>query len=217
MVLTVPILALALALASGAGQDTAQQPTVQQLFEAGKYRPLLDKVSQEEGPSPADVYLAGLSARKLPLPENEPDQPDTREEQARTWFGKLGGEGEDAEQDPWTFIRRSALAVGEHQGTEAVEAAKKAAAMAPGNVCAQFQLGLAFGEVKDMANAAKAFDQAIKADPFFAYAYYFGGNAYYQIKRSDKMVNLFDRFIKLAPDAPERPAIEALLRAARRR
>jgi len=216
MVLAVPMLAVALAFAPTAQQDAAQELTVQQLFEAGEYQPLLDKVSQEESPSPADLYLAGLSARKLPPPpENEPE-PDTRQEQARTWLGKLGSEGEDAEQDPWTFIRRSALAVGEHNGEEAVAAARRAVKLAPDNVYAQFQLGLAYGENKDMANAAKAFDQAIAADPMFAYAYYYAGNAYYQVKRTDKMINLFERFIKLAPDAPERPAIVALLRTVRR-
>jgi tetratricopeptide (TPR) repeat protein len=217
MVLIVPMFAVALAVAPAAPQDAPQEPTVQQLFEAGQYQPLLDRVSQEEAPSPADLYLAGLSARKLPAPpENEPDQPDTREEQARTWFGKLGSEGEDAEQDPWTFVRRSALAVGEHNADEAVAAARQAVDLAPDNVYAQFQLGLAYGEAKDMTNAAKAFDHAIAADPKFAYAYYYAGNAYYRIKRTDKMVNLFEKFVKLAPDAPERPAIVALLRTVRR-
>ena len=36
---------------------------------------------------------------------------------------------------------------------------------------------------------------------------------YYQLKRIDKMAVFFERFLKLAPNAPERPAIESLMRS----
>ena len=39
--------------------------------------------------------------------------------------------------------------------------------------------------------------------------------ANYQVKRVDRMANAFERFVKLAPQAPERPAVEALLRSIR--
>jgi hypothetical protein len=53
--------------------------------------------------------------------------------------------------------------------------------------------------------------------PTFAYAHYNAGMAWYQARRLDKMATHFETFIRLAPGAPERPAVEQLMRSIRRR
>ena len=66
------------------------------------------------------------------------------------------------------------------------------------------------------AAAAATLDQCIRADPTRAYAYYYAGMAYRQIERVDRMGDRFEMFVRLAPDAPERPQVEAILQTLRR-
>jgi len=196
-------LASVLAISLAANALGAVQADVQKLFEAGQYEQLIQLVRDRESPAPEDLYLAGYAASKL-------DPPDL--DAAREFFARFEGE----ESDPWTFIARSAAATLDHNGGAAAEVANQAATRAPQSLYAQYQLGLALAEKKDMGGAAQAFDRAIAVDPNFAYAHYYGGMAYYQIKRVDRMANAFERFLKLAPEAPERPAIESLMRSIRR-
>lgn len=209
-----PALASVLVMALSFAQ-APQEPTIQQLFEAGQYAPLLERVAASEAPAPEDIYLAGQAARRL-------DPPD--KVQARNWFIRLGGE----ETDYWTFIGRSAIAIlggvsddpdvepAEPDPAQAVADARQAVELAPEAFFAQYHLGFTLAETKDYAGAVAAFDRAMRANPTFAYTYYYAGYSHYQLKRVDRMANNFERFIKLAPEAPERPAIQALMRSIRR-
>jgi tetratricopeptide (TPR) repeat protein len=77
--------------------------------------------------------------------------------------------------------------------------------------------GAAAFDRRDFAAAAAAFDQCISANPADAYTYYRAGLAYYEINRKDLMVTRFESFVRLAPDAPERPEVESILKTARGR
>jgi len=68
----------------------------------------------------------------------------------------------------------------------------------------------------EYAAAAEWLDRCIETDPARAYAYYYAGLAYSGLNRVDRMINRFERFIQLAPDAPERPRVESLLAGTRR-
>jgi len=211
-----PALVSVLAIALSFGQ-APQEPTIQQLFEAGQYAPLLARVAAMEAPAAEDIYLAGQASRRL-------DPPD--EVQARNWFIRLGGQ----EDNYWTFIGRSAMAMlgGDAPAdqpdavpvapdpAQAVADARRAAELAPDAFFAQYHLGFTLAETKDYLAAVAAFDQAMKLNPTFAYTYYYAGYSQYQVKRVDRMANDFERFLKLAPEAPERPAIQALMRSIRR-
>lgn len=210
-----PALASVLVFALAFGQ-TPDEPTIQQLFESGQYAPLLERVAAAEMPSPEDLYLAGQASRRL-------DPPD--EVQARNWFIRLGGE----ETDYWTFIGRSAIAMlgsTPAEGAEeapvapdpeqAVADARHAAELAPDAFFAQYHLGFTLAETKHYEEAVSALDRAMKLNPTFAYTYYYDGYSQYQLKRIDRMTNDFERFVKLAPKAPERSAIQTLMRSIRR-
>jgi len=63
--------------------------------------------------------------------------------------------------------------------------------------------------------AAKELDRAIELAPKTAYAHYYAGIAYSNLRRPDKMVDHFQYFLKLAPDAPEANKVKSLLRSVR--
>ncbi len=199
------VLALVTSLmALGAQTGRAAPPSeAQKLFESGQYLALLDLAADPEAASPEARYLAGQGALKL-----KPAEPD----RARALFASLGVD----EDDPWTFIGRSAAAAMDHQAETALAAAQRAAALAPSLVFAQYQLGLAHAETKNWPAALAAFEKAASLQPAFAYAHYGAGLASYQVKRVDRMAIAFERFLKIAPDAPERPAVEVLMRTIRR-
>jgi tetratricopeptide (TPR) repeat protein len=80
---------------------------------------------------------------------------------------------------------------------------------------AQYQLGLALEARGENPPAADAFAKAADANPQMAYAHYNAGMNYYKAKRIDRMAVYFENFLKLAPNAPEKPAVESIMRTVR--
>lgn len=68
---------------------------------------------------------------------------------------------------------------------------------------------------RDFRNGAKLLEDAVAKKPDAAYAHYYAGLAYNGLRQPDKMVEHFRTFLKLAPDAPEAPKVQSLLRATR--
>ncbi|MCC6860044.1 MAG: tetratricopeptide repeat protein [Bryobacterales bacterium] len=68
---------------------------------------------------------------------------------------------------------------------------------------------------KDYRAAAATLDRASERDPKNPYVHYYAGIAYSNLRRPDRMVNEFQLFLKLAPDAPEADKVKSLLRSAR--
>jgi tetratricopeptide (TPR) repeat protein len=189
-------------------QTPVPPPSAQKLFESGQYEALLERVAaaKDETAPPDALYLAGQAALKLEPPDRDA---------AKTAYERLEGEGDETRA--WTFVARSAALLIDHAADPALAAAQRAVAIAPSEMFAHYQLGLAQGEKRAWANAAAAFEKATTLTPTFAYAHYYAGMSYYQVKRLDKMSAFFERFLKLAPQAPERPAVEAIMRTMRGR
>ena len=53
--------------------------------------------------------------------------------------------------------------------------------------------------------------------PTFAHAQYYAGLSHYRANRPDLMAARFERFLKLAPDAPERPEVQQIMKTIRGR
>jgi tetratricopeptide (TPR) repeat protein len=70
---------------------------------------------------------------------------------------------------------------------------------------------------QDWRGAAEAFDRAGALSPGHAYAHYYGGLMHYRANRPDRMAIHFEQFLKLAPDAPERPEVTQIMRTVRGR
>ncbi|MDH4067222.1 MAG: hypothetical protein OEW19_22705, partial [Acidobacteriota bacterium] len=79
-----------------------------------------------------------------------------------------------------------------------------------------YQLGLAAGSANDWVASAGAFDRAAEINPGFAYAHYNAGLAHQKFGNLGKASDRYVAFLKLAPDAPERPTVLAIMRSLRK-
>jgi tetratricopeptide (TPR) repeat protein len=194
---------LVVALLAAAHTQAQVNPSARQLFEAGQNEEALGVVTaaRDAGTAnPADSYLAAQILVKL-----------ARRAEARAELSRL-----TTQADPvWKAIAESAGASLDGNRDAALAAAEKAAAVAPALFFASYQLGLVKAQREDWPGAADAFERAAMSDPTFAYAHYYGGLAYSRAKRPDRMAVHFELFLKLAPKAPERLAVESLMRTVR--
>ncbi len=178
-------------------------PSPQSLYEAGSYDQAVSAIaSQGEQVSPASSYLAGQSFLRL-----------NRRDEARAQFAKISSGGDPT----WALVGESATALLDGNNGLAIEKAKQAVALAPDQFHPNYQLGLAYSNADQSEPAAAALSKATTIDPSFAYAHYYAGLAYSKLKQLDRMGTHLEYFLKLAPKAPERPAVEALMRSLRGR
>jgi tetratricopeptide (TPR) repeat protein len=192
---TVVLVAAATALA----RPAAAQDEARKLFESGKYQEVVERTSGESAPEAR--YLKALAHRKL-------DQSD----QAKEAFRQLAEGGE-----AWQAVGESGVALVDGNVDGAVSAARTAVERNADLAQAQFQLGLALEAQGDDAQAAEAYAKAAERAPQMAYAHYLAGMSYYKAKRIDKMAVYFENFLKLAPAAPETPAVQSIMKTVRGR
>jgi tetratricopeptide (TPR) repeat protein len=114
--------------------------------------------------------------------------------------------------DPWRHIGLSGIALIASNAGEAVREADRAVAIGGSLAEAHYQRGLALSANQNMPDAAAAFDKAGDLDQSWAYPHYYAGIAYSKMKRSDLTATHFQTFLKLAPQAPERAEVQAILR-----
>lgn len=179
------------------GARPIAQEDVRKLFEAGKYP---DVIARTPADAPPDAqYVKGLAHLKL----NQADA-------AKEAFGRLDG-------GAWKAVGQSAVAMADGNQDAALAAARAAVSENPGLAEAQYQLGSVLEARNERPAAADAFVKATEANPQMAYAHYHAGMNFYEAKRVDRMAVYFENFLKLAPNAPERPAVESIMRTVRGR
>ena len=188
------LFAPAVALAQDAG-------TVQKLFEAGRYQQVVE-AAQAEAP-PAVRFTAAQSQLKLGATD-----------QAREMYQQLAAM---PEADAWHFIGLSGQQLLDDQVDAADKSAKRAVAINGNLAEAHYQLGLVLAKKQDWRDGAAEFDRVAEISPSHAYAHYYGGLMHYRANRPDRMANHFEQFLKLAPDAPERPEVLQIMRTVRGR
>jgi tetratricopeptide (TPR) repeat protein len=179
----------------------AGSPSVQGLFESGRYQDVLNSVAAGDVSARA-LWFAAQSSLRL----------GQRDEAARQFVqvAEIGG------SPAWQVVSDLALAL-MRENPEEIDRAREAAAAFPGDPFVQYQVGLAHARRNDMAAAAQAFDRASQADPRFAYAYYGSGLTWDRLNRADLAIARLEMFERLAPDAPERPEVASILQTVRRR
>jgi tetratricopeptide (TPR) repeat protein len=183
------------------GQDPVSP---QAHFDAGRYEEAANAINAQPDAPPEAIFLAGRSYVHL-----------NRNDEARAQFTRLGI-GADP-PTPWSRIGESAVALIESNPPLAVERATQAVALSPDQFHTNYQLGLAQSAAEQWEPAAAAFEKATSLDPSSAYAHYFAGLAYSRLRQIDRMVTHLEYFLKLAPNAPERPAVMALMQSVRGR
>lgn len=179
--------------ASGSSLD-AQKPEVQRLFQSGAYEQAVEAAG---GGDPASTYLAAQSLLKL-----------DRTDRATAELTRLRG----SDQPAWRHIAESGEALIANDTNRAVEVARLAVGDDGGNPFAHYQLGLASSKAADWGTAVSSFTKAVELKPDFAYAHYYAALAYQRNRQLPKTAEHFDAFLRLAPDAPERSAVLAILR-----
>ena len=188
-----------LAVFLGAGIRLTAQDDPRKLFESGKYQEVVERTAADE--SAGAQYLKGLAHLKL----NQNDE-------AKDAFRRL-----DRGDDAWKAVGESAIALVDGNRDGALDAARAAVERNEGLAEAQYQLGRVLEARGDRPAAADAFVKATQANPQMAYAHYHAAMNYYEAKRVDRMAIYFENFLKLAPNAPERPAVESIMRTVRGR
>ena len=117
----------------------------------------------------------------------------------------------------WKEIGNSGTAMIEGNMDNAAAAARKAVDADGNSSEARFQLGLVESARNNQQQAADAFAKAAELNPQMAYAHYEAGMAFYKAKKVDRMAVYFENFLKLAPNAPERPAVQSIMKTIRGR
>jgi tetratricopeptide (TPR) repeat protein len=200
----VAVLSLAAVLACP-GVVPAQEPVSPQAhFDAGRYEDAANAITAQPDAPPEAIFLAGRSYVHL-----------SRNDDARAQFTRLGV-GADP-PTPWSLVGESAIALIDANPPLAVEKARQAVSLSPDQFHTNYQLGLAESAAEQWEPAAAAFEKATSLDPSSAYAHYFAGLAYSRLRRIDQMVTHLEYFLKLAPEAPERPAVMSLMQSVRGR
>lgn len=99
---------------------------------------------------------------------------------------------------------------------EAVEALERARGADSGNALIPFQIGVTRVFQEQWQPAVDQLNRSIEMDSGLAYAYFYRGLAAEKLGRKDLLVNDMERFLALAPTAPEAERARAVLRAAQR-
>jgi len=194
------ILALTLAMVSGLAQ--AQSPSVdaRRFFEAGQFQQAIALVAPDS--TPDVLYVAGQSYQRLGQPA-----------QAAALYQQLAAR---PAVDPWQAIGLSSERQLNGDLDGALEAANTAVGRGPMVPETHYQLGLVLAARQEWAQAAAAFDMASQIDQRMAYAYYYGGLMHSRAGQPAQMAARFEQFLRLAPEAPERPEVLQIMRTARR-
>ena len=189
------IVAVAAVLAwSGSAIAAEQKPEVQRLFQSGSYEQAVDAARDGD---PASTFIAAQSLLKL-----------DRNDQALGEFTRLRASDNPA----WRLVAESGEALIANDAGRAADLARRAVEADGGNPFAHYQLGLATAKAGDWGGAVSGFTRALEVKPDFAYAHYYAALAYQRQRQLSKTADHFDAFLRLAPDAPERAAVIAILR-----
>lgn len=159
-----------------------------------------------QGDEPETVTLqddpgAAYQSAQAAMRANQPDR--AREELAKV---QASGDG------TWQAIARSAsLAVdGDLDGARG--AAQEAVNGNGESPWTHYHLGFVAYRQNDWGTAANECDRATQLNNDLAYAHYYAGLAFQKQRQSAKAGEHLQKFLQLAPEAPERDAIRVILR-----
>lgn len=219
--LALNVVALATAIIVAEGMIAAQVAplTAQQAFEAGQHAQALQLIAEARARGESGLQDTFLAAQiHLRASQNE---------LAKAELAQLAASGDAT----WRLVAESATALVDANPDHALALATQAvggidariAALPPGtppqlnDFPAFYQLGLVQARREEWAAAAASFERAALANPSFAYAYYYAGLAWSRVKQTDRVAANFERFLALAPKAPEQAAVMGIMRTIRGR
>lgn len=195
------IAAVALFACDVAAQEPEAPVTAQKLLERGALPETIQRAEAEPDNFEA-AFFAAQAASKM--------NDDGR---AIAEYSRLR-ESDDAS---WQGIGESGALFTQGNLDGALQAATRAIEANGENPFAHYQLGLVVNRQENNERALEAFTRAIQLKPDFAYAHYYAGLAAQRLRETARMSEHFAIFLKLAPQAPERTAVAAIMRTMRPR
>ena len=186
---------------SGPLAQAAAPPTTAQAPEWQSFDQAVQKAEGERD-NPESTYLAAQAFSKM-----------DNSGRAAEEYSRLRERGEE----DWKAIGESGAALVAGNLDEAMAAATRAASANDGNPYAHYQVGMVATRQNDFQRAAAEFGRSAELKPDLAYAHYYAGLANQRVKQISKMSEHLEAFMRLAPEAPERDAVAAILRTIRRR
>ena len=181
-------------LLGGAALTADQKADVQRMFQSGAYEQVVEAA---QGADPASTFLAAQALMKL-----------NRNDGAAAEMTRLKSSGNQS----WQLIGESGEALIANDTGRSVDLARRATDADGENPFAFYQLGLAASKANDWGTADAAFSRTIQLKPDFAYAHYYAALVHQRLRQLPKAAEHFDAFLRLAPDAPERSAVLAIMR-----
>jgi tetratricopeptide (TPR) repeat protein len=193
-------------VAGQAERNAAVAVALGRVFEQEKrYGEAAARLKQAAQLAPADpaphVYLGEVYLR-----ERKGGEADAAFRRAAE-LAQVGGGGRD--RDYYLGVAQQRL----RQYDAAIASLQRADA---GNPLVPYQIGVTRLFQEQWGAALEQLDRAIQMDSGLAYAYYYRALAAEKVGRKDLLINDLDRFLALAPNAPEADRARALLNAARR-
>lgn len=188
------ILVAALALYGSSMGAAGQKADVQRLFQSGAYEQAVEAARDGD---PASTYLAAQALIRL-----------ERGDRAVAELTRLRA----SENPAWRLIAESSEAFVNNDAARAVDLARRATESDGDNPFAHYQLGLAASKANDWGTAVAGFTRAAELKPDFAYAHYYAALAHQRQRQLPRAAEHFEAFLRLAPDAPERSAVLAIMR-----
>lgn len=171
-----------------------QKADVQRLFQSGAYEQAAEAARDGD---PASTYVAAQALIKA-----------ERSDRAAAEFARLRAGGDAA----WQLVGESGEALVGGDAGRAVELARKATEADGNNAFAHYQLGLAASRASDWGTAESAFARTVQLKPDFAYAHYYKALVHQRLRQLPRSAEHFEAFLRLAPDAPERSAVLAIMK-----
>jgi tetratricopeptide (TPR) repeat protein len=176
-----------------------QEQSVQKLLERGALDEAVQRAAAEGG-NPEATFLAAQALMKM-------DNGGAANER----YAQLRDQGDES----WKAIGESGVKLLARDVDGAMEAATRAVSANAGNPFAHHQLGIAATRQNNWERALEAFTKTIELKGDFAYAHYYAGQAAQRLRQTPKAAHHFTAFLKLAPEAPERQAVQSILRILR--
>jgi tetratricopeptide (TPR) repeat protein len=181
----------------------AQDQAPQQLYESGQHAAVLARVDQERAQGQEaleSTFIAAQAARRL-------DQ----SARAQAEYGRLAAGANPA----WAAVGRAGIALEEGNLDAAQAAATEAVQLEDGLGFAHYTLGLVYVRRSNHEAAAQAFARAAEQMPSYAYAHYYAGLSFQRARNLNRAATHLEQFLQLAPNAPERAAVLAIMRSIR--
>lgn len=110
---------------------------------------------------------------------------------------------EDDPDDPQALYYLGVAQQRQRKFPEAIATLEKASAASPRDAMIAYQLGVTHAFQREWNAAIDLLTRAIDLDSGIAYAYYYRGLSAGEAGRKDLLVNDLDRFLTMAPNAPE--------------